>query len=104
MNDEHWEWQGSRAEAPAPRSDGDKFADARMIINSARLILPANVTDRPKVGGSTQEQRQILADYLRRHEIPVPGFIPVVFGWSDCFTGQLANPAAEPGANGRTHS
>lgn len=97
-------WSAYRMKPPAPRT-GDGLVSARQIINAARLVMPAG-SPRPDIKGheTTQERRRVIATFLREHGVPVPEFVPVEFGWADCYTGQLANPDNEPGANGRTYS
>jgi hypothetical protein len=99
------DWQEYRGQKPPPRTDGDEFTAARMIINGARLVMPEGLP-RPRFNGteSTEERRRILAAFLREHGVPVPDFIPARYGWLDAYSGQLANPNHEPGADGRTHS
>jgi len=84
---------------------GDRFIDARLILNAARLVMPAGAP-RPNLTGAEdiQEKRRILADFLRAHGVPVPDFVPALHGWRDCHTGELANACHEPGAEGRSFS
>lgn len=88
---------------PAPPT-GDEFTNARIIINSARLVLPPGMPSPRLTMTDTAEDRRTLAAFLREHGVPTPDFVPVVYGWLDCYTGLLANPAHEPGANGRRFS
>lgn len=89
--------------SPRPRV-GDVFSRARVIINDARLVLPQGVPGPKSAGGGTPHRRAVVADFLRQHDVPVPDFIPVVYGWIDCFAGELANPDLEPGGDGRRFS
>lgn len=90
---------------PKPRDDGDVFTSARQIINEARLVLPAGLPQPDFESGDTiRQRRRVLAEFLGEHGVPVPEFVPVVYGWADCYDGRLSNPNREPGADGRTHA
>lgn len=104
IHEQHMKPSGAQPSPPPPR-EGDEFTTARTIINVARLVMPEGAPRPAFKGGETsQEKRVILADFLRLHGLPVPDFVPVVYGWQDCHTGLLANPRHEPGANGRRFS
>ena len=78
---------------PKPRDDGDVYTPARQILNEARLVLPAG-SPQPDFSGchSIEDRRRVLADFLRRHGVPVPSEpLPYRYGWVDTYTGEIAN-------------
>ena len=96
------EWQ-PRIAPPKPR-EGDEFTPARREINMARFPMTGLPGARDVSRMSLPEKRAVLADFFRENGVVVPAFVPVVYGWLDCNTGELANPTLEPGANGRRFS
>lgn len=84
-------------EPPAPPT-GDEFTNARIIINSARLVLLPGMPSPKLTGGDTADDRRILAAFLREHGVPTPPEpLPYRYGWLDCYDGRVNVPAEVDG-------
>lgn len=93
LDEQHVKPSGAHPEPPPPRQ-GDEFTGARIVINAARLVMPAGSPCPHFTGDETTAEPGV----------PVPRFVPVQYGWLDAYSGELANPRNEPGAEGRRYA